>query len=140
MVRPGPIVGPPAFGGGSFRSDNRVAEIVATAMQGLPIHVVRGDGRQFSDVATVSRAVTRLTTAPSPEATYLCLDRDLTPWEQVARSAIAATASRSELVLLDRAEATPVPRFRTERLERLLGGPSDSREALRGHIAHLARA
>lgn len=139
VVRPGPIVGPPAFAGGSFRSDDRIAAMVAAAVEGLPVHVVRGDGRQFSDVAAVSRAVVRLTTAASPHPAYLCLDRHLITWEQVARMVIEATASRSDVVLLDRDSSAPVPRFRVERLERLLGAPSDAREALKAHIAHLAR-
>lgn len=137
VVRPGPIVGPPAFAGGSFRSDSRIAEMVSAAVAGRSLHAVHGEGRQFSDVSAVSRAVVRLTTAANPHPTYLCLDRDIITWEQVARMVIEATGSHSELVTRDGDSSAPVPRFRVERLEHLLGGPSDALEALRFHIAHL---
>ena len=139
VVRPGPIVGPPAVAGGAFRTDNQLAEMVAAALEGLPLRAVRGEGRQYSDVNTVSRAVVRLTTVASPHPTYLCLDRDIITWERVAQLVTEVTHSRSDVMLLDRDSSGPVPRFRVERLESLLGAPSDSRAAMKLHIAHLAR-
>ena len=43
VVRPGPVVGLPAFADGSFRSDNRIAAMVAAAAAGRAIEVVRDD-------------------------------------------------------------------------------------------------
>ncbi|MSP56779.1 MAG: NAD(P)-dependent oxidoreductase, partial [Myxococcales bacterium] len=140
VVRPGPIVGPPAFAGGSFRSDHRIADMVSASLAGRSLHAARGEGRQFSDVAAVSRAVVRLTAAANPHPTYLCLDRDIIIWVPVARMVIEAAGSRSQFVPGDEDSSAPVPRFRVERLERLLGGPSDALEALKAHIAHLVTA
>jgi hypothetical protein len=33
----------------------------------------------------------------------------------------------------------PLSRFRTERIEELLGGPMDARDALKAHLEHLVR-
>jgi UDP-glucose 4-epimerase len=137
VVRPGPVVGPPAFAGGAFRSDSRIADMVAAAREGRAIRVARGDGRQLSGVGDVARAVARLTTLADPHPTYLCMDRDVVPWELVARMAVEATGSRSEVVVGE--PPAVVPRFRVERSERLLGGPTDARDALRRHVAYLAR-
>ncbi|WP_170149811.1 NAD-dependent epimerase/dehydratase family protein [Rhodoplanes roseus] len=139
VVRPGPVVGLPAFAGGSFRSDNRVAAMVAAAAEGRAIEVVRDDGRQFSDVSTVTKAVRLLTTAADPHPAYICVDRNIITWERIARLVLECLNSRSEVRVLPRNTPEPTPRFRTERIERLIGGPLDATEALLAHIRYLAR-
>lgn len=139
VVRPGPVVGPPAFPGGSFRSHDRIAEMVAAAAEGRPIEAVRGEGRQFSDVSTVARVVRLLTTAENPHPAYICVDRDIISWERVARLVVGCLNSPSEVRVLPHDTQGPIPCFRTERLERLNGGPSDAEGALFAHIRHLAR-
>lgn len=138
VVRPGLVVGPPAFAEGAFRSDDRIAQMVAAAAEGRPIDVVRGEGRQFSDVSMVARLVRLLTTAENPHPTYVCVDRDIITWEQVAQLVVGCLKSRSEVRVLPRDTHDPIPRFRTERLERLTGGPSSAEAALLAHIRHLA--
>lgn len=138
VVRPGPVVGPPAFAGGSFRSDNRVAAMVTAAVEGRRIDVVRGEGRQFTGVTTLARVIRLLACAADPHPTYVCVDREILTWERVAEMAVEATGSRSAVNVLEPVAPTPVPRFRTDLLEGLLGYPSDARNAMKAHIAHLA--
>ena len=137
VVRPGPIVGPPAFPEGAHRSDRRIEAMVAAACDGHPIRVVRGDGRQLSDVATVARALALLTTVKAPHPTYLCLDRARTLWEHVAHAVIEASGSGSEVVLEEPDPSADAPRFETHRIEALLGAPPEARHALHEHILHL---
>ena len=139
VVRPGPVVGPPAFADGSFRSHNRIAEMVVAAAHGRPIEVVRGEGRQFSDVFTVARIVRLLTTAENPCPTYICVDRDIITWERVARLVVECLNSVSQVRILPHERQDSIPRFRTERLELLNGGPSNAEGALLAHIRQLAR-
>ena len=139
VVRPGPVVGPPAFAGGSFRSPARLAEMVAAAAAGRPIEARRDDGRQFSDVSTVANVVRLLTTAPSPHPAYLCVDRDIITWERVAQRVVECLSSTSEVRVVTQDAERAIPRFRTERLERLTGGPAHAERALVAHIRHLAR-
>ena len=139
VVRPGPVVGLPAFAAGSFRSDRRIAGMVAAASEARPIEVVQGEGRQLSDVATVAKATRLLCGIEDPQPTYICLDRDVLTWEWIARKGVACLDSRSEVRVFPRKAEEPNPRFRTERIEELLGGPTDSRDALVAHIHHLAQ-
>jgi UDP-glucose 4-epimerase len=139
VVRPGPVVGLPAFAGGSFRSHNRIAEIVADAAEGRAIEVVRGDGRQFSDVSMVATAIRLITRIESPHPTYICVARDVIAWEQVARVAVDWLSSSSVVRVLPPQTHGVTHRFRTERIDGLLGGPSDAEGALAAHIRCLAR-
>jgi UDP-glucose 4-epimerase len=139
VVRPGPVVGPPAFASGSFRTPNRVLEIVSAVVEGSPVEVVSGEGRQLSDVWTVAWVVRLLTRTERPHPTYLCVDRDVITWEHVARTAVACARSPSRVSVVPRYVADPIPRFRTERVEGLLGGPSHADGALTEHVRHLVR-
>lgn len=138
VIRPGPVVGPPAFDGASFRMDGRIAEMVAAALQGRPIDVTHGDGRQFCDVATLARVIGALVRLDEPHPTYACVDTEICTWEWIARNVVACLSSGSE-VRVGPAKDGPIPRFRTERVEELLGHPIDSRDAIMGHIRQLAR-
>jgi len=139
VVRPGPVVGPPAFAGGSFRSHDRIADMVVAAAEGRTIEVVRREGRQFSDVSAVARVVRLLTRTENPHPICICVDRNILTWERVARLVVRCLNSSSEVRVLPHDTQGPVPRFRTERFERLNGGPSDAEGALLAHIRHLAR-
>lgn len=140
VIRPGPVVGPPAFSGGSFRSPGRIAEIVGDAAAGRPIAVVRGEGRQFSDVSTLAQVVRLLTQMENPEPTYICVDRDIIPWEWIARLATASLNSPSTVRVVEPATQDLMPFFRTERMERLIGRPADAKDALASHVRLIAQA
>lgn len=139
VIRPGPVVGPPAFDGASFRMDGRIAETVTAALQGRPICVTHGDGRQFCDVATLARVTCALVRLEDPHPTYACVDAEVCTWEWIARNVVACLSSRSE-VRVGPAKEGPIPRFRTKRVDELLGHRIDSRDAVLGHIRHLARS
>ena len=138
VVRPGPVIGPPAFPGGSLRTPNRLAAMLHAASEGSPVETVREEGRQLSDVWTVARAIRLLTRAENPHPTYICVDRDILTWERVARRVVAWLGSPSSVRVVPRTASGPIPRFRTDRVESLLGGPSNAERALLEHVRHLA--
>ena len=140
VMRPGPTVGAPAFPSGSFRTDRRIGELMLAAKEGRPLEVIEGEGRQLSDVLAVATATRLLASLEQPHPTYLCVDRDILTWEWIARQVVACMSSSSEIRALPRKEAGPVPRFRTERLQELLGGPADARQSLLAHLQHLAQS
>ncbi len=140
VLRLGPCVGAPAFVGGAFRSDRRLAEIVGAAAKSLPIEVVEGQGRQWSDVCMVARATRALLTLHSPHATYLCMDREVIPYAWIARAAVDGLGSGSDVRVLPRGPSAADAWFRTERIEELLGTRADSRESLAAHVRALAEA
>lgn len=140
VVRPGPVVGPPAFPGGSLRTDRRLSAMIADATAGRPLDVVEGDGRQLSDVAGLAKALCVVATIDAPEPAYVCVDREVLTWEWIARRIVAQVGSPSEVRVAPRPGRVgegPPPRFRTERVEALLGGPIGARDAL---VAHLRAA
>ena len=139
VLRPGPVVGPPAFPGASFRTPDRLFEMVQAAAEGRPIETVKGEGRQFSDVSTVARAVRLLARAEDPYPSYVCVDRNVLTWNRAARMAVASTNSQSSMRSVPGETAVTVPRFRTDRIESLLGGQAHAEGALLNHIRHLAR-
>jgi nucleoside-diphosphate-sugar epimerase len=138
VVRPGPVVGPPAFVGGSFRGYDRIAKMVAAAAEDRSIEVVSGDGRQFCDASVLARAVRLLTVAEHPHPTYICVDRDIITWERVARLVTGCLKSEGEIRVFPRDTRVPDYSFRTARLEYLTGGPSGAEGALLAHIRHIA--
>jgi nucleoside-diphosphate-sugar epimerase len=139
VVRPGPVIGAPAFAGGAFRTDDRIAQMVAAAMENRPIVVPREHGRQFSDVCAVAQVIRVLTTLEAPLPAYICLDREVIAWESIAQLIVDTLGSASEVRVQPDAAPGAAPRFLTERIERLNGGPIPSQAALLAHIRHLAQ-
>jgi nucleoside-diphosphate-sugar epimerase len=139
VVRAGPVVGPPVFAGGSFRSPERIAAMVAAAANGRPIEVVSREGRQFSDVSALAKAVRLLTTTPNPHSTYICVDRDIITWEQVACLVVGCLDSTSHVQVLPHDAPGPTPFFRTGRFERLIDGTAGAEGAHLAHIRLLAQ-
>lgn len=136
VLRPGPVVGLPAFLGGSFRSDRRLIEWVAAVRAGQPIEVAEAEGRQWTDVATVATAIRLLVEETAPQPSYLCMDREIIPWETIARHLIERLQSPSPLRRMPRPAL--IPQFRTARIEALLGRRASAAEALTAHLDHLA--
>lgn len=137
VIRPGPVVGPPAFAAGRLHTPDALSRMVRAATEGKAITVTRGEGRQFSDVSTVASAVRLLTREASPHSTYLCVDRERITWERVAEMVVACLESPSRVEVLVRDSVGPIPHFRTERIEGLLGGPTNAEGALMEHIRQL---
>lgn len=139
VLRPGPIVGPPLFEGGAFKSDARLAGLVDRARRGEPLHVLRGDGRQFVAATDVARVAVTLLESPRSQETYLCCSRDLATWESLARAAVEQTGSTSGIVIDEPPASHIVPHFDTGKLAIDFGFELDAAAALEAHIAQLVR-
>jgi UDP-glucose 4-epimerase len=140
VVRPGPVVGLPMFASGSCRSPNRLSQMICAAVEGLPVEAVRGEGRQFSDVSMVARSIRILTRANNPLPAYICVDQQILTWEHIAHIVVSYVGSSGGVRILPGDSREPVPHFRTQRIESLLGGRSNAESALRDHIRHLAQS
>lgn len=140
VVRPGLVVGPPAFDGASCRSDRRVAKMVAQAMANVAIAVPDEPARQFIDVSALARIVRKLTEIDSPRATYVCVDRDAIGWETVADMLVRDTKSTSPLLRSAARSAMEPPRFDADRVQEVEGRALDARQALQAHIRWLMKA
>ncbi|HTU25317.1 MAG TPA: NAD(P)-dependent oxidoreductase [Pirellulales bacterium] len=139
VVRPGPIVGPPAFPGGAFRSPSRLTDFVERARRGEPIHVESGAGRQFVSASDVATVIMRLLTSNRANETYLCVAREITPWEAIARRIVSMVGSQSPIVVEPRSAGQPEPTFDVGKLEAHLGIVLESERAMEAHLMHLVR-
>lgn len=137
VVRPGPVVGRPAFEGGALRSPRQLEALIERAQSGAPLIIQAQSKAQLSDVHTLAKTIVALTQAPCPEDAYLCVGAAAILWEDIARYIITATGSDSELRLEPPAAPLPSVHFKTDRLAALLGEQPDSRAALFEHIDHL---
>jgi dTDP-4-dehydrorhamnose reductase len=114
--------------------------MVRSAAQGNPVEAVSGEGRQFSDVSRVAEVVRILTRTDNPHPAYICVDREIFTWEQVAQMVVTCLSSSGGVRVLPSDHPGPIPRFRTRRAESLLGKRSNSESALIDHIRYLAQS
>jgi UDP-glucose 4-epimerase len=140
VVRPGLVVGRPAFDGASFRSDSRITRMVAEAKSRTPVVVPPEQDRQFTDVSALVRIVRKLTVLYSPYPIYLCVDREVIEWETVAEMVAHASGVTSLVRKSAESIGLTMPSFVTSRIEELEGGALDAREALTEHIRCLIDA
>ncbi len=139
VVRSGPIVGPPAIADGPFRSDRTLQYLVRAAKAGEPLKVVENTGRQFVGTSTIAGILATMVDSPQAEGTYLCVDRTVTLWEQIAEQVVEIARSESRIEVAPATSTAPPARFIVDRLEALLGQPLHSKEALAHHIHHLVQ-
>lgn len=137
VIRPGPMVGPPALPEGSFRSHSRIEEFVERALRGQPICVKAGAGRQFVPVRGLADVIKRLLESSLANETYLCVGREITPWEWIARKLVELTQSTSGVVVEPPSVGQSVPCFDVSKLAAHLGVEFDSQAAMEAHLAHL---
>lgn len=140
VLRPGPIVGPPLFEGGAFKSDARLAALVDRARRGEPLHILRGDGRQFVAATDIARVAVTLLESPRSQETYLCCSRATTTWESLARAVAKQTGSTGGIVTDEPLASHIVPHFNTGKLTRDFGFELDAAAALEAHITRLVRS
>lgn len=137
-LRLGPVVGVPAFPETGFRSNNTLLEMMHMATKGQTIEIQEGDGRQWSALAVVLKTVCALIRNDSPYPTYLCVDRNIMTWENIARLLVSELKSESQIHVLP-SKVGP-PQFDTNRIENLLGVTTNAMPALLEHIRYLCQA
>lgn len=140
VVRPGPVVGAPAFPGAAWRTDRTLLGFAEAARAGAPIHVLCGDGRQLVGARALARVLATLAVgeASSAGAPLVCVSRELTTWESLARGIVARLGGRSELVVEEPRAGHVVPHFEVDALERSLGVVLDARAEIEQHLDELA--
>lgn len=137
-IRPGPVVGGPAVEGGRTVTFRRLDEIVRRAREGDDIEVTRGDGRQFIEARDLARLYARVVRSGGKRETYVAVARELVTWEEIARTAIVATGSRSRLILQDPCTDAGTPSFDVGKVERDFGLVFEARGAVEALVRRLA--
>ncbi len=136
VIRPGPTLGGPAFGGGPTTSDRRVTEYVRHALEGSEIRVPEHDGRQFIGAEDLAKLFVAVLHSGVNREVLFGVAQNFTTWEQVALAVTELSGSTSRLIVED-IGADPVPSlFDVDPLDAFFGFRFDSTLALRAHINH----
>jgi nucleoside-diphosphate-sugar epimerase len=135
IVRPGPVIGPPAFLAGNVNTNPRFYEIIKAARAGEDIVVARDDGRQFIAVGDLAKLFVSVLHSDANRETYLGVAEEFTTWEQIAEQVIAELRSKSK-VIVESSNATP-PTFDVGKIKRDFGLAFRTSEAMKAHISYL---
>ncbi len=138
ILRPGAIVGGPAFPGASFRIDRRIREMAEMAAVGQEIRIQQGDARQFVGAADLAGVYRSLLQQGSSNRVYVTVAPFMTQWEVIARRLVALLRSKSEVILDD--PPADERRFDVSRLKSDLGISLDARHELDQALVWLAQS
>ena len=116
VIRPGPVVGPPALPNGAFKSDKRIASIAADALMGRTIRVDAGTGRQLTDISALARTVRLALTEQDPYPIYNCVDRNIITWDWIANEALKLAGASSQLCFARTGPSMTAPTFSTAKI------------------------
>ena len=119
VIRPGPVVGGPAYEGEKLKVGNQINRIFNCALDNSPIRLDEEVGRQFigrDDLAKVFLAAIQPKAEPG---TYIAAADNLTTWESIARLIVEKLDSKSEII--PSGNQAPECRFDTMPLIKKLG-------------------
>lgn len=138
ILRPGAVVGAPAFSTASFRIDARIKAMSELAVQGKEIRIQQKDARQFVGAANLAQVYEAALAQGSGNQTYVTVDPDMTQWEGIARRLVSLCQSNSRVIL----EGPPAltRRFDVTKLRNDLGMTLDSRNEMEHALAWLAQS
>ena len=111
FIRPGYTFGNPVVPGANVEGDTRFRSIVADALRGEPVTVVKNDGTQFIWAGHLAKLYSHVLEGDINRKTYFGLSRSFISWERIAREAIKRTNSTSKLVVEDRGWNSDVTLF-----------------------------
>lgn len=142
IVRPGPVVGAPAFPNGPHKSDRRFTEFIAQARQNLPIQIGAGDARQFTPVEGLADLYLAILDSrdghvpPKLSAEiYLAVSPHATSWRSIAERIIDLTASKS--VIVEEPSNASASYFSPSKIQQEFELRLHSSQAIEDHIAKL---
>ena len=136
VIRPGPVIGPPALEGVAVKCHQRFGEFVQAAKRNEDICVSEGDGRQFIGVGDLAKLYLAVLRSEANRQIYLGVARTFTTWAEIAAQIIGAVGSESKVVA--QKSGSEPPTFDVSKMERELGFAFESKETMSEHVRHLA--
>jgi len=138
VMRPGPVVGRPAFSGGSIRTPRQLEHIIDQLRRHLPITVDAGSTVQFCDVRALAGMLVKLSSLAEAEPTYLGVDEKFFQWTEIAQQVLAALSSKSEVTVKATDENASCIHFQSDYASSLLDQVPDTQASLFEHIKLLS--
>ncbi|MFC5050530.1 NAD-dependent epimerase/dehydratase family protein [Rubritalea spongiae] len=136
VVRPGPVVGRPAFDDAAFRGPQQVHALVEEAFTSGLLTVGQRGCFQLCDVHVLAQLLAQLTRSESVDSTYFCVGVESLSWEGVAELIAVRTGGEIRLSL-ENEERRETPYFQTDRMQAFLGRETYSTQALIEHLDYL---
>jgi UDP-glucose 4-epimerase len=140
IIRPGYTFGNPVISGATTQPDRRFHDIVKISLQNEDIEVIRYDGTQFiyaGDLATLFTAVLDSTVN---KQIYLGLGTEFITWEEIARTVVAITGSKSRILVVDK-DYNKEPRYYlVDKIKKHFKLSCKARDKISEHIAYLTNA
>lgn len=135
IIRPGYTFGNPACLDGVTQPDARFRSIARAIRQGQDITLIRHDGTQFIDGASMGIIYRALLESEAQRTILLALGRDWVSWEEIANMGLDIYgSSSSRIVLEDRGWGDSPILFDVSGIQNLFGFSLDPRPALREHM------
>jgi len=134
VIRPGPVIGLPAFKGFPVHCDRRFRDYLAAAQTNEPIKV-ENDARQFIAVGDLAKLYAAVIDSNVNREIYLGVAANSISWRCIAETVVVVTGSSSTIVVGDPA---PPHSFDVSKIERAFGLRFDTEKAIRDHIEYLA--
>ena len=137
IIRPGYTFGGPVVEGGSTENDSRFRDIVRAAKENRVIELILHDGTQFIWAGDLARLFRMVIESDAKGETYFGLGSRFVRWEEIARSAIAMTGGKSEIVLRDIGYSDEPSLFDVSKIRRVFGFSSDPRGKIDEHLKYI---
>jgi len=137
VVRPGYTMGNPVVPGAFIYSDKRFRTIVQNALSGADISLTKNDGTQFIWAGDLAKIFVAAMESDHNRDIYFGLSKNWTSWEAIARQAVEMTASKSKIVLQDKANPDRPHMFDMGKIQREFGFAFDSTQAITDHLKYL---
>jgi len=138
VIRPGYTFGNPVVEGASIYTDQRFANIVRSAKNNEPIHLVKDDGTQFIWAGDLARIYTAILTSNYNRELFTGVSTEFVTWDEIARLAIKYIGSQSNIVLEDKGRDKAKGRNDVSLIERSFGFRFVVMDKLKEHIAYVA--
>lgn len=139
VVRPGPVVGSPAYEEGSIRSPRTFEKFIDLASKNQPISIRENSKIQFCNVHVLADMIAMLTRVQKPHDTYFCVGEEAFLWQDIASYIVKELQSKSKIVKEKNPPVASPLYFKTDRLRSLLGEVPGSKSAIYDHINYLIK-
>jgi UDP-glucose 4-epimerase len=137
VIRPGFTFGGPVVEGASIYTDRKLPDMVAQALRGEIIELIRHDGTQFiaaEDLAALYQAVLE---SGTDRRLFTAVGTEFITWEEAARTAVAQCGSASAVVTRDEGRPAIPELLDTSPMRHEFGLSFLARRKLEHHIGYL---
>jgi len=137
VIRPGYTFGNPVVQSGTIESDVRFKKICSNAKYGRPIEVIKNDGTQFIWAGDLAKIYGRLIASRLKNQVFYGLGNKFVTWEQIARTAVAMTKSKSTIKVINKGWSSNPAFYKVNKIKKYFGLSFNPDKQIKEHIRYL---